>query len=96
MIASFEEEQLKDGVHKFMISSTLDAAAVMTIEDQFRSRVSAFGGHVIVDLLRVDYISSYGLRMLAMAATAVNNVGGTLSLAGANQKIMQTIKVFVC
>lgn len=93
MSVSFEEEELKDGIHRFALSGTLDAPAAMTFEDEFRSRVSAVGGQVVVDLVGVDYISSYGLRMLVVAAKTSNNVGGTLALAGANQNVMQMIKV---
>jgi anti-anti-sigma factor len=93
MSASFEEEKVKDGIFKFTLCGTLDAPGTMVIEDEFRSRVSAAGGRVIVDLLGVDYISSYGLRMLLVGARAVNNLDGMLSLAGANENVMQMIRV---
>jgi len=93
MSVSFEESKLENDIHKFTLSGTLDAAGAMTIEDEFRSRVTALGGQVIVDLLGVDYISSYGLRMLLVVARALDNLGGVLRLAGANQRVMQMIRV---
>ncbi len=93
MNVSFEEETLKDGLHKLMVRGTLDAPGTMVIEDEVRSRVTELGGQVILDLANVDYISSYGLRMLLVAARTLNNLGGALSLAGANQNVMQMLKV---
>jgi stage II sporulation protein AA (anti-sigma F factor antagonist) len=73
---------------------TLDAPNTMTIEDSFRARLLDLGARqVIVDLSSVDYMSSYGLRMLLIGAKTLSNQGGALHLAGPNPNVMAVIRL---
>lgn len=93
MSVTIQEEAVKPGLHKIAVNGTLDAPGTMTIEDYFRERLVALGGRIIVDLGGVDYMSSYGLRMFLVAAKSLQNHGGELHLAGANENVMQIIRV---
>jgi anti-anti-sigma factor len=93
MAVKFSEEILPSGVQKIELAGTLDAPGTMSIEEHFRSQILAAGGAVIVDLSRVDYMSSYGLRMFLVTAKALHNAGGELHLAAPNDNVMQVIQV---
>lgn len=93
MTVQFQEETIQPGLHKVRVEGTLDAPGTMTIENPFRDNVLALGGAVVVDLGGVDYMSSYGLRMFLVTAKAMMNSGGTLHLAGANENVLQIIRI---
>jgi anti-sigma B factor antagonist len=93
MSVSFYDEVLEQGLHKISLVGTLDAPGTMTIEEDFKDYLLNLGTLVIVDLSGVDYMSSYGLRMFLMTAKALHSAGGELHLAGANENVMQIIRV---
>lgn len=93
MTVTMTEEVVENGLHKIALNGTLDAPSTMGIEDEFRARTLESGGHVIVDLSGVNYMSSYGLRMFLVAAKALHNAGGALHLAGPNQNVLQVIQM---
>jgi anti-sigma B factor antagonist len=93
MQVTFTEEELENGLYKFSLEGTLDAPGTITIEDDFQQSLTQAGGQVIIDLAGVDYMSSYGLRMLLICAKALKNAGGELHLAGPTPNVMELIKL---
>ena len=93
MAVTFGEELLQNGLRKIALEGTLDAPSAMAIEDEFKATLLEGGGAVIVDLSGVDYMSSYGLRMLLVGAKALHTVGGGLHLAAPNEHVMKVITV---
>ncbi len=93
MGVNFSEEFLKNGLLKISFAGTLDAPGAMGVEEQFQNRLNQEGGNVIVDLSGLEYMSSYGLRMLLMAAKSLHDRGGGLYLAGPAPHVMDVIKV---
>lgn len=88
-------EVLSNGIAKITLTggTSLDAPSTMAIENEFQALLLSEGGTVIVDLSQLDYMSSYGLRMLLTGAKNLHNGGGALHLASANENIMQIITV---
>jgi anti-sigma B factor antagonist len=91
MAVNFYEETIRPGLHLISLDGTLDAPGTMQIEDVFRDHLLGLGGMMLVNMQGVDYMSSYGLRMLLVTAKALMNAGGQLHLAGANDSVMQVI-----
>ena len=91
MDITYTEELLQDGLRKIALTGTLDAPAAMSIEDEFAQMLIEKGGQVIVDMAGVDYISSYGLRMLLLGAKDLRGVGGGLHLAAARPHVKDVI-----
>ena len=56
-------------------------------------RLKERGGNVILDMSGLDYMSSYGLRMILMSAKALHDKGGGLYLAAPTSRVMEVIKV---
>lgn len=93
MRVTFTEEELENGLYKFSLEGTLDAPGTITIEDDFQKSLVGVASRVIIDLAGVDYMSSYGLRMLLISAKSLKNVGGELHLAGATPNVMELIRL---
>jgi anti-sigma B factor antagonist len=93
MSVTFTEEQLTDTIRKISLDGTLDAPSAMSIEDEFKAILMAKSSQVIVDLNNIDYMSSYGLRMLLVGAKTLNSKGGGLHLVAPNEHVMKVITV---
>ena len=61
---------LPDGVRVIAPSGFLDFAAVVRIENEFKAKVDAWQGSVILDMSEVPFCGSLGIRMLLAAARA--------------------------
>ena len=93
MSVTFSEEMLEGGLMKIALAGSLDAPGAMIIEEQFKARLHKLGGSVILDMSSLDYISSYGLRMILMAAKALHDKGGGLYLAAPTSRVMDVIRL---
>jgi anti-anti-sigma factor len=93
MIVTFTEEKLDADLWKVVFDGTLDAPGTMTVEREFQSWLAERTGQVIVELSKVDYLSSYGLRMLLTGAKTMRQAGGGLHLAAPNEHVYQVIKM---
>ncbi len=93
MSVSFTEGFLDGGLLKIALTGQLDAPGAMAIEEQFKDRLKELGGSVILDMSGLDYMSSYGLRMILMSAKALHDKGGGLYLAAPTNRVMEVIRV---
>jgi anti-anti-sigma factor len=93
MPVTYTEEFLEKGLRQVSLAGTLDAPGAMAIENGFQEVLTGQGGQVIIDLSGVDYMSSYGLRMLMVGAKALHDMRGGLHLAAANPRVMEVIRV---
>lgn len=91
MSTTCKQERLEDNLRKVMIHGKLDAPSTMAIEKELRTMLLEEPDQIIVDLSGVDYMSSYGLRLLLICAKALQDSKGGLHLAGANQRVMEII-----
>ncbi|MBN1310794.1 MAG: STAS domain-containing protein [Anaerolineae bacterium] len=90
---SFAMEHLENNLYKVTLKGTLDAPGAMAIEEQFQAMLRGRKDRVIIDLAGMDYMSSYGLRMLLMAAKSLHEAGGGLFLSGPNPYVMEVIRL---
>jgi stage II sporulation protein AA (anti-sigma F factor antagonist) len=94
MSVTVSTEFLENNLYKIALKGTLDAPGAMAIEDQFQATLNEHKkSKVIVDLMELDYMSSYGLRMMLLAAKSLHEKGGGLFLAGANLHVMEVIRL---
>lgn len=93
MSVTFSSEFLENNLYKITLKGTLDAPGAMAIEDQFHAALNEHKGKIIVDLMELEYMSSYGLRMMLLAAKSLHEKGGGLYLAGPNLHVMEVIRL---
>ena len=75
-----EVNEVEGGLTQVVLTGRLDTAGVGRIEARFLEAVVAAGKPAIVDLSRVPYIASMGLRMLISAARSLARENVKLAL----------------
>jgi anti-sigma B factor antagonist len=72
---------------------TLDTQGVGAIEIKFAGYSSGDHVRVLVDLSRVDFLASIGIRLLVTTAKSVFNRGGKLVLLNPNENVMEVLQM---
>ncbi|MGQ9681069.1 MAG: STAS domain-containing protein [Anaerolineae bacterium] len=67
----------------------LDALTAPTLERDLRQALTTARGDIVVDMGRVSYISSSGLRVLLVAARLVRQKGRTLRLCCLSPRVAE-------
>jgi anti-anti-sigma factor len=76
-----------------MLDGRLDTAGVGVIELQFSSQVGTAGKPVIVDLGRVSFLASLGVRMFISTGRTLAARGGRMALFGPSPEVAEIIDV---
>lgn len=76
MNLNFEQQGI---ITRAVLDGRLDAAGIAAIETQFAAHCAA-KPNLIVDLSKVSFIASIGIRMLVAGAQAQTKIGGKLVL----------------
>ena len=69
------------------LSGRLDATTAKTFQDAILGRIESASCPVVVELSQLEYISSAGLRVFALAGKRLNSVNGKLVLCGLKKTI---------
>ena len=72
--------ELGDGVTRIDLAGRLDVAGAEAIDVPFAGIVSTIARGVVVDLSRVTFVASIGLRTLVTNAKTLKRRGGTMVL----------------
>ena len=70
-----------DGVSVVNLIGRMDAVSAQTFEQQ-SEQLPESTRHLVLDLAKLEYISSVGLRSILAAAKKVQGAGGKMSLCG--------------
>lgn len=84
-------EELEGGVTRVVLDGRLDIAGAQAID--LKMNVIA-GSHkrVLLDMQKVSFIGSMGLRTLVVPAQAIKGRGGKLVLFGPNEMVESVLK----
>jgi anti-anti-sigma factor len=69
------------------LSGRLDATTAKTFQDAILGRIESGSCRLIVELSQLEYISSAGLRVFALAGKRLNSANGKLVLCGFKKTI---------
>ena len=72
--------QMENGVRLIKLIGSLDSAGFNSIDPKFTAYCSGDKVRVLVDLSRVDFLTSIGIRMLTMNARSLFTRGGRMVL----------------
>lgn len=86
-----ELEDLPAEVTRIVLTGDLDAKGANEIDVQFQAVASA-RSKVIVDLSRVGFLASIGIRTLMLAAKANSRKGGKLVLLDPVEPVQKVLK----
>jgi anti-sigma B factor antagonist len=82
-------EDRKADVVILALSGKLDATTAKTFEDKILGVINSGAPRLVVDLSRLEYVSSSGLRVLLLAAKRLRATDGKIVLCGLQDHIRQ-------
>lgn len=77
---------------ELLLEGRMDSASSMEAEDYLRDVADRFD-NVVIDMKKVDYITSAGLRVLKMLHVRMNKKEGKLILRNVNRMIMEVFEM---
>ncbi len=80
-----------DDVRCIVLEGRLDAAGAQEAEAEFNAAVAA-GPNVVIDLGRVSFIASIGIRLLVTATQTQAKLGGKMVLMNADEVTRKILK----
>lgn len=85
--------ELEGGIRLIKLIGTLDMNGTYGIEIEFVRQCTGENARVIVDLSRVNYISSIGIPMLINTARSVSSQGGKMVLLNPQQNVSEVLEI---
>ena len=71
----------------------IDTLAAEQLDQALQAAVSGGSNKVVVDMSKVEYISSAGLRPLAAMLVKCRDEGGDMKLAALNERVTRVFKI---
>lgn len=90
------EESLADGIIRVALDGRLDLDGTREIENKFAFSTTSRAGRFAIDLSKVSFIASIGIRMLIYSARTQSQRGGKLVVVGPDamgRKVLETAGV---
>ena len=84
-------EELPGGILRVILDGSLDIAGASAI-DMEMNIIAGSQKAVLIDLAKVTFIGSMGLRSLVLPARAIKNRGGKIALLNPNENVAQVLK----
>ena len=85
--------ELDNGIRLIKLSGALDMNGTYAIEVEFVRHCVGENVHVLVDLSKVNYISSIGIPMLVNSAKSVTRHGGKLALLNPQKSVESILEL---
>lgn len=84
-------EVAKQNINRIVLDGRLDVAGTQAAEPEFKAAVAA-GPNVIVDLGKVPFVASVGVRLLVAGSQAQAKLGGKMVLMGPDEVTRKILK----
>src|SRR5436305_8729850 len=78
-----------EGAVRFELSGRLDSASVEQIEGPLTDRMRRGSDNVLLDVTKVPFVGSLGIRMLISVARVLQRQGRTMVLVGVQPQVME-------
>jgi anti-anti-sigma factor len=85
--------ELDNGIRLLKLIGALDMNGTYSIEIEFVRQCSGENVRVVVDLSKVNYLSSIGIPMLINTAKSVVNQGGKMALLNPQQNVAEVLEI---
>ncbi len=86
-----ETAELDHGVLKILLDGRLDVEGALAIDESFKN-AAAGKRRVVVDLSKVDYLASLGIRTLVVGAKTAANIGGKLVVLAPQRNVEKVLR----
>jgi anti-anti-sigma factor len=87
LVVKYEVTEFGPTAKKIALVGRLDSASVGQVETPFTAELVGGHAHVALDLRRLDFLSSLGIRLLLSAGRVVTRRGGKVVLFGAQPMV---------
>ena len=84
---------VRERLVKVTLTGRLDSPGVDRIETKFLASLVPESNNAIIDLSRVDFVASLGIRMIVSAARSLQARQAKLALYGAQEQVRQVFEV---
>ena len=86
-------EERKDGILVLGLEGRLDAVSSKMFEEKVLALVDGGETRIVIDLSRLDYVSSAGLRVFLVASKRLTPVGGKVVLCSVQEPVKQVFDI---
>jgi anti-anti-sigma factor len=86
-------EERKDGFLVLSLVGRLDAVNSKMFEDKVLAVIDGGEGRFVIDLSRIDYVSSAGLRAFLVASKRLTPAGGRVILCSLQEPVKQVFDI---
>ena len=86
-------EQLDGSILKINLSGRMDVAGSQAIDGKFAELTASLGKAVIVDLSKVAFLASIGIRTLLLNAKALKSRGGKMVLLNPDAGVAKVLEI---
>jgi len=83
---------INEGVNEVKLIGRLDVKAAKEADEEF-AKAAAEAKDVLLDLTELEYIASAGLRALKRLRSSVRENGGTLTVRGVQDDVMEVLEM---
>jgi anti-anti-sigma factor len=80
-------------VEVIAITGRIDSSTAADFDNVLRSALNKGRYNLVLDMAKLDYISSAGLRAMVAALKTARNSGGNVVIAQANERVVDTLKL---
>ena len=85
--------ELENGVRLIKLNGTLDMNGTFSIEVQFVRRCAGENVRVLVDLAKVNYMSSIGIPLLVNTANSIVSRGGKIVFLNPQDNVLKVLEL---
>ena len=86
-------EERKDGLLVLCLDGRLDTVSSKTFEEKVLALVDGGERRIVIDLSRMDYVSSSGLRVFLVASKRLTSAGGKVVFCSIQEPVKQVFDI---
>jgi len=82
-----------NGIHVLDVTGRIDSGTAKSLEDKVVGVLDGGAKALVIDLSKVEFVSSAGLRVFLLAAKRLKAAGGKYGLAGLQPPVREVFEV---
>ncbi len=86
-------QRVEDGITVVQPDGRIDTLAAEQLDQALQATMAAGDYKIVMDMSKVEYISSAGLRSLAAVLVKCREEGGDMKLAALNERVTRVFKI---
>ena len=86
-------QRVEDGITVVQPDGRIDTEAAEQLDQVLQAALASGSHKIVVDMSKVEYISSAGLRSLAAVLVRCRDEGGDMKLAALNERVTRVFKI---